>query len=303
MEKLFLMGAPRSGTTYVQLVIAQHPAIVTCNETHVFDGYLESMFAHWRGHLRDPRAIGLSACMDSEDFRALVRDQAELLFEQMLAAQPTDGCKLFLEKTPAHVLNWRNIVDVYPDARFIHLVRDPRGVVASLRRAGRGWGSHWAKPGILSNANRWRRYVTSGLEAEAVLGERCRRLSYETVLRSPADMLGQVYQWLGLPQQGLDLEGMAAQCRPEQLKTGDAASPWNTGAEPEGFFGGRGAKGWENDLSRFQTAQVELVAGQLLDTLGYGRVTSPGLRARMVNGVYNQVASLEWRLGQLRSGM
>lgn len=303
MDKLFLIGAPRSGTTYVQLLIAQHPAIVTCNETHAFNGYLGGMFSSWRSHRADVRAIGLPACVDDKSFQAFVRDQADLLFCKMLGAQPMDDSTLMLEKTPAHVLQWRNIADVYPETRFIHLVRDPRGVVASMRRAGLGWGGHWAKPGVVSNVNHWRLCVTSGLEAEGALGERCLRLSYEEALRSPADTLGRVYEWLGLSQRGLDLEWMAAQCRPEKLKAGKAASPWNTNAEPEGFFGGRGADGWQGDLSRFQTAQVELVAGELMDTLGYRRVTRLGLRARMVNAVYNQAASLEWRLGQWRSGM
>ena len=48
-------------------------------------------------------------------------------------AQSKPSATIVLEKTPNHVNCWREILDVWPQAHFIHIIRDPRSVVASLR--------------------------------------------------------------------------------------------------------------------------------------------------------------------------
>jgi hypothetical protein len=73
--------------------------------------------------------------VDRDEFlqRVLASDRSEkaifdLLMEFYAAGKPIRG-----EKTPAHIFCVPMILDWFPDAKFIHMIRDPRGVFASQR--------------------------------------------------------------------------------------------------------------------------------------------------------------------------
>ena len=56
---VFLVGGPRSGTTWLQLLLSRSPRIATANETHLFTGYTRSLFSAWNQHQRNVRELGL----------------------------------------------------------------------------------------------------------------------------------------------------------------------------------------------------------------------------------------------------
>ena len=44
---VLIVGAQRSGTTWVQRLLASHPAIVSGQESHLFSSYLGPMWQRW----------------------------------------------------------------------------------------------------------------------------------------------------------------------------------------------------------------------------------------------------------------
>src|SRR5260370_22104903 len=46
-QLVFLVGAPRSGTTWLQLLLSRSPSVVTAPATHVFSLFLLSMVDQW----------------------------------------------------------------------------------------------------------------------------------------------------------------------------------------------------------------------------------------------------------------
>ncbi|MDV6330928.1 sulfotransferase [Asticcacaulis sp. 201] len=142
---IFIIAAPRSGSTLLYETLACTPGFNT------FGGE-----AHWliEDHpaLR-PGAPGvdsnrLTAADATVEICAAIRQSAVSRLQGLLGHPPAEGAPL-LEKTPKNSLRIPLIKQVFPDARFIFLWRDPRENLSSIIEAWRagGWITYRALPG------------------------------------------------------------------------------------------------------------------------------------------------------------
>lgn len=124
---------------------------------------------------------------------------------------------VFLSKRPANALRLSFLDELFPEARFVHLVRDPRAVGASLidkhNIAGSWWGSY--PPGWQEQMDRpvgrrvgWQvRRIVSAVRQDAndrELGDRFIEVAYSDVTERPHETLEELYDVLGLPTSQLD---------------------------------------------------------------------------------------------------
>jgi len=137
MDRLiFLIGAPRSGSTLLARMLGSHPQIFAPAEPH-----LMPPLAHLGFHDRVDQAPydpvitqeGLRSFVallpgGESDWLAGLRRATDHLYERALAAS---GRSWFLDKTPAYALVLDFLVKLYPDARFIVLTRHPMAVWSS----------------------------------------------------------------------------------------------------------------------------------------------------------------------------
>src|SRR5205807_635713 len=114
----FLVGAPRSGTTWLQVLLSRSPSVVTALETHLFNLFMRSMIVQWNYDRSNGIPIGVTKLMSEEEFRTLLRSVSGFVFAKIAQRKPS--ATVVLEKTPDHVKWWREILDVWPDAHFIH---------------------------------------------------------------------------------------------------------------------------------------------------------------------------------------
>jgi hypothetical protein len=153
MKRIFLVGAPRSGTTIVQSLLAAHPKIKSFPETKFFQ-YL------WTGCLRSKLPDRLREFFYKEICRPELYDESAIRrqsttdriewFVNILDKLTTEEeNKIWLEKTPEHIYFIQDILNYLPDAKFVHVVRHPLDVVASMRKATSDtssnvlWGGEW----------------------------------------------------------------------------------------------------------------------------------------------------------------
>lgn len=291
---VFLLGAPRSGTTWTQLLLSQHPAVATVNETHLFSSYLRSMFKAWESFQLNVREVGLHPFIEEAAFHAMVRTMTDQVYDKVLAQRP--GATVALDKTPAHVRWWRNILRIYPECSFVHLVRDPRAVVASLRRAGQGWGKSWADSGIVANARLWAADVASGLEIAGATSN-YRQIRYEDLHRDVPAGLRDLLAGMGIECSAGECEAFARNCEAGALK--DRGHPaWDTRKEPDGFFGPGETQAWRSELTRGQVRVIEAITGPVARKLGYDiaeRRRGGGLRPRLADAVCWIRDEVEWQ--------
>lgn len=272
-DLVFLVGAPRSGTTWLQLLLEQHPAVVTCPETHLFDGYLAPLYDRWAWE-RENELSGLSVLVEEEELDGWARRLVGDVRRRVSGERAAD---VFVEKTPQHALHAELIARLFPTARFLHLLRDPRDVAASLLAASRGWGSAWAPPGPAEAAQLWARHVRA---ARRLAGEaRYREVRFLELKRAPAEALGEVYRWLGLEADEELCRRAVEACRIERVRREpeafDSLRP-RVRRQADAFFRQGEVGTGRRELSRSELRVVEHVAGDLMRALGYEPTGGPG---------------------------
>lgn len=153
MKRIFLVGAPRSGTTILQSLLAAHPKITSFPETKFFH-YL------WADRLKAKLLDRLREFFHKEICRPELYDQLQIQqqpttdriewFVSILDWLATEEKnEIWLEKTPEHIYFAQDILNYLPDAKFVHVVRHPLDVVASMRKATSDplsnalWGGEW----------------------------------------------------------------------------------------------------------------------------------------------------------------
>ena len=123
-EHVFLLGFPRSGTTLLEKVLAGHPDIVTLVEID----HLAAVGGHL---LAGDGALRELATLSAEQTNVL-RETYWRGVEASVGA-PLAG-RILVDKMPLHTVALPLIARLFPDARILFALRDPRDVVLSCFR-------------------------------------------------------------------------------------------------------------------------------------------------------------------------
>lgn len=180
MDRIFVVGCPRSGTTLVQAMLARHPSIFSLRETFFFESLLGGSNVRWgdreaRAHRRWYHRAGAAQSWGRRRLLELERiyrpekpprrapmgwRPCALRYVAMLdAAADRRDCRAWVEKTPAHLLFLDEILEVAPDARIVHVLRRGRDVVASVMDADLRLQTAGFRGSIAQWAARWNRAV------------------------------------------------------------------------------------------------------------------------------------------------
>jgi len=268
---VFLVGAPRSGTTWLQLLLSRSPQVVSAQETHLFNLYLRPMVGEWNRIRQSGERIGLNQTLSEEEFRQLIRGASGYALARI--AQNKPSADVILEKTPNHVQCWREILDVWPDAHFIHIIRDPRSVVSSLLVASRSWASQWASPKVTVNCERWISDVTSGRQIRSATPN-YQEVAFQELLTNVPDVLMGLLAGIGAASSRAECERYAEECNIENLKAGNLKNaPFDVGKMHKESFRIGSSESWRDELSTWEIALIERLAGPLMLELGFKPVS------------------------------
>jgi hypothetical protein len=156
---VFVVGPPRSGTTLVQTLLSRSARLHIVDETHYFDDlrprvrpvsgrrlsdeaqsgvedYFLALNHRPYGDYGDPSKAG----MLRQHLRALAEDlggDPDAYFEAFCRLTAAANRRVqWGEKTPRHIFRISDILSVFPRARVVCMVRDPRAIIASYRNLG-----------------------------------------------------------------------------------------------------------------------------------------------------------------------
>jgi hypothetical protein len=263
-----IVGVPRSGTTFLQIVMSSHPGIATARETHLFDQYIGPLVDRYSSEFQRLKAAdGISRLIDRQTLLHGLRSVATSTLSAIHARCPT--ASVVLEKTPDHLLRLRLISACLPDTRFFHIVRDPRGVAASMKAASRQEWGYWAPKDAAAIAQRWTRGIELALRHAPQLGDRYRQLRYEDLFLKGGALVNELYDWLGLSVDPTLPDNLSAKF-PISAMLDRAVDPSDPRNEPrENFFRRGDPASWKEELSTAEIAQIEEICGPRMQELGY----------------------------------
>ena len=240
---IFVGGAPRSGTTLVQNMLDCHPEILGAPEFLNLERIVEL-----RNRLRqgiDRGAIEAFASAPEVD-----RLTAQLIEDLLLPLADRHGAPYLSEKTPSNALVFRELLEIFPAARCIFVLRDPRAIIASMlevgaRAAAQGHPTQpWTRslPAAVAYVQR---YFRAARAAAAEAPGRVLVLRYETLVTEPEAVTRAICGFLGLPWTAAMLTpptaGIPASRRSSAPRSGTTRP--RSGATPirPGSTGGRSA--------------------------------------------------------------
>lgn len=266
IRPVFVIGVPRSGTTWIQRMLAMHPDAWGMLETYLFS-----------------RRGGLGALLeagppprDSDDLAlpppglGRIFDRDELVAElRTIAARwlrhGSDGSPFVIEKSPWHLSDLDVIAEVLPEARFVHVIRDGRDVAVSVVAAREAWsGIEQRSPlaTVREVANRWAEAMRRRETAQVLLGERLLEVRYEDTRSDPAHTCRELFAHCGMPH---DDELVAVVVKATEF--GEADRPHG-----EGWPSRAGQVGqWRERFGMRDAWSFERRAGAALDDTGYER--------------------------------
>jgi len=216
---VFVGGCPRSGTTLLRTMLNAHPVLALPRETHfVLESYRRrAMFGDLRDEDNRTQLARWIVTRKRTQF-----DRLELSRDRAIAAlstaPPTVGSvigtalKLFAErfdkprwgdKRPRYVQELPALLDMFPDAQFVAIVRDPRAVLASMKKL--GWLDSWYDGTVAGGVDRWLHAVRAGRQGlRRYRDDQLLEIRYEDLVDDPAGVLSHMCTFLGLSHDGLD---------------------------------------------------------------------------------------------------
>jgi hypothetical protein len=244
-QPIFLIGAPRSGTTLAVDLFATHPDVANWSEAgRVWDP----------GHYDDPEAEHAWRAEDATPAR-VARLHRWFEWRRRRSGRPR-----FVNKHPRNSLRIPFLLRAFPDARFLHVIRDGRAVVSSMLEEIRtrehrqrlpmggfakpaGWRAMLRDDVAEQSTLQWQAIVRTAFADGRPLGPAYAEVRYERLCAAPRETYRELFRAAGLRSDDAALAGI-----PERLEA---------------------SEGWRKRLGAAQLATIERSGRALLEELGY----------------------------------
>ena len=251
----------------LQVLIGEHPLVATTVELTLYRFYVSPWLKKWDEEKRNSDEgrwhQGLPFVWKRDELADFLHEFTERVYRKLLASKP--GATHVLDKHPPNAMHLGVIRNQWPNARFIHVLRDGRDVACSMISAAKriGFGART----IPAAAAAWKEYVTAARKG-AAYGEDYLEIRYEDLLRDGGTAYARVLNFCRLPHTAewveTTLAGNTFDKMKEARRTGD---PGFQSSEAHYRKGRAGA--WQEELSARQRFEFERRAGELLRELGY----------------------------------
>jgi hypothetical protein len=278
----FIVGAPRSGTTLLQSILAGHPQLYSAPETSFFNRIIPLLGSEF--HNPDAELSSDHFAKIEEDFHYMTGFELSLagkvpgnatvrdVFEAMLQSFNKDGKDYWVEKTTNHARAMMLIRRFYPDAKFIHLIRDPVDSVGSMIRI-RPTGPldfriRYVSP-ITGFARVWQKCVNGAMQYPDQ--DNVHHLFYEDLVADPATNVRAVCDFLGVDFSETMLSGFENET--DSLLSVDHC-PWQQENTRSGFHKETAGKA-RRELAAGDVWLIQRVVKEQASTLGYYDVSAP----------------------------
>jgi hypothetical protein len=267
---VFVVGMNGSGTSMLADCLGQHSALFAAyNETKILPYFLlntgkfgnldndENFLKLWQTMAGIPvftQMNGWTPLRLPSNWQDFPRNLPAIIDAIFRSIALKDNKQRWLEKTPQYIQHMPLLARSFPQAKFVHIVRDGRDCAASFHR-------RWRRSPEYT-IYRWKRVLNEGRSQGRILGDRYFELTYEDITADPERWLRKVCEFVELPFE----EAVLSSNQPHKKGIGKGASG---SIQPN-------SKKWRAYFTKKQIAALEEIAGESLCANGYEIMHSKG---------------------------
>ncbi len=281
LDLFFIVGMPRSGTTWAQGLVDSHPEVCCRGESHFVDMFFSGLQKAYHdynnqvklqggaiAHLRKYGGHVDELGYNNTDLQLLLYYAVYLMLAKWVGS---DRIKVVGEKTPDNILSMNLLSSLFPRAKFLHVIRDGRDCALS------GW--YFNLSGVEENrtvvdtfdgyVERFLENWSAGVQFARKTGERIPdrylEIRYEQLIENPRAEMTRILEYL-------DVDACAAVVdRCVEANSFPALSQGRPrGEEDAASFFRKGVAGdWRKRFSGALSESAWRIAGDRLLALGY----------------------------------
>lgn len=283
LKLFFVLGMPRSGTTWVQRILHSHSEVCCRGESHFVDMFFSNMqkayhdynnkvklqggaIAHLRKYGGHVDELGYS----NTDLQLLLYYGIYLMLAKWV---DSESIKAVGEKTPDNILSMNLLSTLFPEAKFLHVIRDGRDCAVS------GW--YFNLSGVEENKtvvdsfdgyverflNNWSAGIQFARKTGERIPDRYLEVRYEQLIENPRVEMTRIFEHLDVDASSSAIDRCVEANTFLALSNGRSQGDEDTGS----FFRKGVAGDWRNRFSEQQSQSAWRIAGDRLLSLGYAR--------------------------------
>lgn len=242
---IFIVGAPRSGTSMLHWALVQH----------------ENLWGSAESDFLRPIVRGIESAYESGtnlgDYHWLIKENVSKAEFMQFIGQGIEslyfsrsGGLRWVDQTPQYVLDFSSLAAMFPCARFIHIVRDGRQVICSMQEKF-GWS-------FVKSMNTWKQMVEAGYRISCEKRTNFLQIKYESIVRNPEDLFRNIFEYI------------EEKYEPASVKFLKSPINYAPGREVEASLEKLNPR-WEN-WSLFKRTIFRVYCGGIMKNLGYQAV-------------------------------
>lgn len=238
----FILGNPRSGTSLFRLMLNSHPNLIVPPES----GFLQWWFEKYRDWKEEDS-------LNNDRIKSYINDilsskkiidwglDSEIIFENILKNKPKNYSELSTQiylsyksnyksnvlqigdKNNYYIYHLTTINSIYPNAKYIHLIRDGRDVACSYKKIKSLKTNSTYRPNLVSDiidiAKEWNKNINN--IDNYLNNKKCLKVKYEDLLIDTERTLFIVCEFLGISYHSQMLDYYKPEFNDEPLSTRD----------------------------------------------------------------------------------
>ena len=289
---LLILGVRRSGTTLLRVMLDRHSELAVPDESYfvpqLADRHLRRVDPD--AFVDDLRRLNTLAEWDVPLKRVRARLSPAMPIGAAIATvyavyAEEQGKRRWGDKTPMYMQNLRLLEKLFPDALFVHLIRDGRDAALSFLELPAGLVTEtWMHPRTPAEfACQWRTEVAAARRLGQRIGSRYLEVRYEELVGDVEGVLRRIcdFAWLGYEPAMADYAGnVDVSAKPHQQRLREPPT--------------KGVRDWRKQMSPADVSAFEHVAGDLLRKLGYKTSQDVDFAGRLRRASYVS-RELAWR--------
>ena len=268
----FVLGEPKSGTTWLQLALNSHPEVICKGEGkfHYFRDRLAEAGVAYNRFIKERN----TKVFGSETFPPIKIGDVDYLFGQFVERRLREGemkpgLRQLGSKDPDFGLYIMEYAALFPRAAYLHVIRDPRDACVSMAHHMRRVHpevNHGSFDSVLIDTARgWRNYIATVRAEAASRNLKYLEFTYEEMAADAGATLTRIFDFLDVDVQAETVARCIDASSFRLLSNGR-----DPGQEDRSSFFRKGiAGGWVKDLTPAQADAVMSATGDIARGLGY----------------------------------